>query len=240
MITLDLTIPTCWQELTPKQLRYAYFLISEGYTPEALKTYCLFRWTGIEVLAPEGDGYAVRYQYNRYHFTTLQIAELISRLDWLDQLPLVPVRLHKITGKTAAPADLQGLPFERYIYCDNLYQGYLHTKNTDLLVEMAAVLYNCPTIKLTPEERISIFYWFASVKQLFSRKFFHFFTAAPASQSLDIERQLTETMNAQIRALTKGDITKEQVVLQMDVWRALTELDAQAADYEELKKQPNA
>jgi hypothetical protein len=44
-------------------------------------------------------------------------------------------------------------------------------------------------------------------------------------------------MNAQIRALTKGDITKENTVLKMDVWRALTELDAQAADREELKKQ---
>ena len=48
--------------------------------------------------------------------------------------------------------------------------------------------------------------------------------------------QLTEAMNTQIRALTKGDITKEQQVLQMDVHRALTELDAQAREYEELKK----
>lgn len=33
-------------------------------------------------------------------------------------------------------------------------------------------------------------------------------------------------MNAQIRALTGGDVTKERAVLQMDCWRALTELDA--------------
>lgn len=102
---------------------------------------------------------------------------------------------------------------------------------------MAAVLYDSPTIKLLPEERISIFYWFASVKALFARKFTHFFMSAPMSKSLDLERQITETMNAQIRALTKGDITKENTVLKMDVWRALTELDAQAADREELKKQ---
>ena len=31
-------------------------------------------------------------------------------------------------------------------------------------------------------------------------------------------------MNAQIRALTGGDITKEEAVLSMDTWRALTEL----------------
>ena len=43
-------------------------------------------------------------------------------------------------------------------------------------------------------------------------------------------------MNAQIRALTGGDITKEKAVLAMDTWRALTELDAKARDYEELER----
>ena len=43
-------------------------------------------------------------------------------------------------------------------------------------------------------------------------------------------------MNAQIRALTKGDITKEAEVLKMDVWRALTELDAIAYENQELDR----
>ena len=43
-------------------------------------------------------------------------------------------------------------------------------------------------------------------------------------------------MNAQIRALTKGDITKEKQVLAMDTWRALAELDAQAKEYEEMQR----
>ena len=43
-------------------------------------------------------------------------------------------------------------------------------------------------------------------------------------------------MNAQIRALTGGDITKEREVLKMDCWRALTELDAKAKDYEDMRK----
>ena len=34
-------------------------------------------------------------------------------------------------------------------------------------------------------------------------------------------------MNAQIRALTKGDVTKEKEILALDTWRALTELNAQ-------------
>lgn len=52
----------------------------------------------------------------------------------------------------------------------------------------------------------------------------------------NIGEQVTEAMNAQIRALTKGDITKEKEVLAMDCWRALTELNAQAKEYEELNR----
>ena len=54
------------------------------------------------------------------------------------------------------------------------------------------------------------------------------------SASLSIHLQ--ESMDAQIRALTKGDVTKEAEVLQLDTWRALTELNAQAKEYEELRK----
>ena len=53
----------------------------------------------------------------------------------------------------------------------------------------------------------------------------------------DMQAHLQNIMDTQIRALTKGDITKEREVLQMDVHRALTELDAQAKEYEELKRE---
>ena len=49
-------------------------------------------------------------------------------------------------------------------------------------------------------------------------------------------QQLQEPMNAQIHALTGRDITKEREVLKMDCWRALTELDAKAKDYEDMRK----
>ena len=48
---------------------------------------------------------------------------------------------------------------------------------------------------------------------------------------------LRTAMNAQIRVLTGGDITKEEAVLSMDTWRALTELDAKAKEVEDIKRQ---
>ena len=47
-------------------------------------------------------------------------------------------------------------------------------------------------------------------------------------------------MNAQIRALTKGDVTKEAEVLALDTWRALTELNVQAKEYKELNAKTKA
>lgn len=88
------------------------------------------------------------------------------------------------------------------------------------------------------------FYWFASVKANFTRLFPHFFTNIPQEKSnllgsanLGVGEELRQAMNAQIRALTGGDITKEAAILQMDCWRALTELDAKAQEAQELRNQ---
>ena len=132
IMNLNLTVPTCWQELNQKQLRYVYYLLAEGYSKEALQTHCLCRWSGLEILCPEGDGYSVRHNFARHHVTALQVAEVLSHLDWLLQLPFVPIRLSEIQGHAAARADLQGVSFEQYLILENLFQGYLVTKNLSL------------------------------------------------------------------------------------------------------------
>ena len=92
-------------------------------------------------------------------------------------------------------------------------------------------------IRLSKEEATSIFYWFTSLKRYFASLFTHFFGIANDGEAgMMSYKQLRDNMNTQIRALTGGDITKEREVLQMDCWRALTELDAKAKDYEELQK----
>ena len=129
---------------------------------------------------------------------------------------------------------------------ENLYQGFLSTQKDALLDDLAHVLYPGCSASLTPEERISIFYWVASLKDMFARRFPDFFQPATANaenllgSSPNIGKQLQESMDAQIRALTKGDITKEKEILSLDTWRALTELNAQAKEYKQINAQINA
>ena len=243
--TIDIKLPTRWEELTQKQLRYLFGLIAQGYSIDEVKAFCLFRWNKITILHRYGDnGYMCKKGKQRFVITALQVAQAIAALDWIKTLPATPIRLERIGRLRAIAADFQGVPFETFIICDNLYQGYISTQDDRLLDEMAHHLYRSKyfslIIRLSPADRISVFYWFASLKAMFSREFRNFLQPATSDNAnlLDSDRSqyeiLTAAVNAQIRALTKGDVTKEKEVLALDTWRALTELDALAREYQEL------
>ncbi len=242
-MNLKITLPTCWQELTPSQLRYVYFLLSQNYSAEEVKTYCHVRFGNLTIVGREENGYRINFDHKSYLITAQQIAEQLRHLSWLDALPLLPLRLAQIGKHNAISADLAGVPFRDYLYCDNLYTGYLHTQNADLLTDIAKVLYNTEDISLTEEEQISVFYRFASLKAYYQRRFRYLFDTTPQqgdnllSDQSSTQVKLQAAMDNQIRALTKGDITKEDQVLATDTLRALTELDALAREYQELQKE---
>ena len=247
MKTINLIVPRGWHELDDKQLRYFFGLLADDYTSAEIRTLCLLRWSGLKVIYRHNSDFVVRLGKDDFKLSATVVADTIEALKWLDEIPSFPVRLSHIGKCTAIPSDLQSVPFEKFIYCDNLYQGYLHTKNDSLIDEMMKVLYHSPhstlpsKLHLSSVERINVFYWFASLKQYFAKTFNHFFQQTDSTDgnllgsAKSIGEQVTEAMNAQIRALTKGDITKEKEVLAMDCWRALTELNAQAKEYQELR-----
>lgn len=241
MATISITVPRSWNELTDQQLYFLYRLICENIDSSQIKTLCLLKWANIKIKHRYADGYEVKRGKDSFVVTPELLAVAINALDWIDDFPAVPVRISKIKRNKALPADLQGVPLEKYLYCDNLYQGFLHTQNHSLLLDMARILYNAPRLHLNQIEKISIFYWWTALKSLLSHSFPTFFQPAGVSSQADmlnenIGQQLREAMNTQIRALTKGDITKEKEVLSMDLWRAFAELEAQAKEYEEIKR----
>ena len=235
--TIDLSIPKSWQELPDKELRFVFRLLNGNYSITQVKTMCLLRWAKMKVLRQEGAIFIMRLGKQVFPISALQITEAITNMNWLGDFPSVPVRLSRIGFHRAVRADLQNVTFEDFLTLDNLYQGYLQTQKEDLLHDMALILYQARFIRLTKEEATCIFYWFTSVKRYFASLFTNFFSSATDGEAFSPSyKQLQDNVNTQIRALTGGDITKEREVLQMDCWRALTELDAKAKDYDELKK----
>lgn len=236
-ISINFILPDDWQELGDKRLRYVYELIAAEHTTDEIKTICLLRWSGTKVIGRQDSGsYLLKKGKLLFEVTSVTLAELLPHLAWLGSLPTVPVRLSKINRQQALPADFEGVPFETYIICDNLYQGYLSTQNDALLDQLGATLYG-KSMTFKPAERINIFYWFAALKETLSKKYSDFFqplAGVDDGNLLGSSTSVEDAMNAQIRALTKGDITKEAEVLALDTHRALTELNAQAREYKEL------
>lgn len=224
MAVINLIVPASWDQLTQQQLRYACFLLSSGhYTREQVEALTLIRWSkcleGHVLPAPD------------------RLAPFLTQMEWLFNIPDTPVRLEEIHRAKAVHPMLRGVPFEHWLILENTYQGYLRTKQQHLIENMTPYLYG-HRIPLSAAEAYSIFLWMAAVKRLFAARFPHFFLPSPVTQEEpeDMHNSLRRNMNMQIRALTKGDITKEKEILAMDTWRALTELDAQAEEYEQIKK----
>ena len=236
---IDLSIPKSWHELQDKDLRFVYKLLTSAYTLAQIKTMCLLRWVHLKVVRREGAVFIVSHQKQTFPLSALQISEAAQSLDWLGDFPLNPVRLSRIGIYRPVRADFQNVSFGDFLALDNLYQGFLQTQDPRLLHDMALIMYQTRHIHLSKVEQINIFYWFTSLKRWFANMFTHFFRMEKAdanSPTLNY-RLLQQNMNTQIRALTGGDITKEREVLAMDCWRALTELEAKALDYEEMKQQ---
>ena len=241
----NISLPTSWAELTDKQLQMVYNLFARDLSAAEVKTLCLVKWNGLKVLSQLPDKrFLIKRGKEVVHLSTRQIQQATSVLDFLDSFAPMPIRIARIGKYRALPADFEKVPFEQYLYVDNLFQGYLNTQSDELLQQMAQVLYGSDRVKPSKAHLVGVFYWMASLKQYFAGLFPNFYKPASDNSNgnllgngqSDIYSQLRDSTNAMIRALTGGDITKEAAIMKMDTWRALTELDAKAREAEELRK----
>lgn len=62
MQTIDITLPTSWQELTQKQLREVFTLLALDLDFEEIRAMCLMKWAGISPEYSEtDDAVIIRY-----------------------------------------------------------------------------------------------------------------------------------------------------------------------------------
>ena len=249
MEAFSISLPKSWEELTDEQLLFFFRQVARDLPMNEVLALCVCKWAELVVLChTDKHAYLIKDKKSKRQVVLAdwQVTFAARQLAFLESFAPMPVRIAVIGGASAVAADLQAVPFEDYLACENYYQGFLHTQSMECLAEMAHLLYPKLSDKacLEKAELLSVFYWFASVKANFTRMFPHFFTNIPQEKSnllgsadLGVGEELRQAMNAQIRALTGGDITKEAAILQMDCWRALTELDAKAQEAQELRNQ---
>lgn len=258
-MTIDLKAPTSWSELTQEQLRVVLDLLAVERSPEAVKTYMLIYFCGLHVMRKTRHGWkfwtmvdgAKRVIYLR----TSEIRSFTRQFDFIDQLEDMDCRLDAVCGLHAVDVLLHGVSFGDYLMAEKYYQMFVSTRNMTWMDNVAMWLYRgdnglaagtgeavddegvkVEEVSLTPGERLGTMLWYLHVKRVMTDNFPHFFQPGGEDGHALSGKEIQRLYDIQLRALTGGDATKEKDVLDLDCWRALTELDAKAREAEELEK----
>lgn len=135
---------------------------------------------------------------------------------------------------------IRDVTFFDYLQLEKNYQLYLIHKDDKFLKKMGWILYRNEAGKADETaifqsyELLNVFMWYSSIKGYLAENFPHFFK--PSKEGGELKQEdLMPAMQAQIRALTDGDITKQQAVYDSLCWDALSELDNKAREAEEFK-----
>ena len=227
--SIDLYAPTSWQKMTQRQLRYVLTLLSlfdNLATVKEPQSYrCWFR---------------PAWWKPRRWFTlqVWQVQSFIRQFDFIDPFDGMDVRLERIHGCRAVDDILDHYPFGDYLLAEQYYQLAVSSGKPEMIEKLATFLYvkrngkHPKRLSLSPAEQMGTLRWFAHVKSFFAERWPHFFRKVDADiEELDID--LMGAMDAQIRALTEGDITKEETIKALPCWRALTELNEKAREAKE-------
>lgn len=247
METIDITMPKSWLELTAK----IYKDVCKAFAAPHLsvldiKIALMLRWEKMKVVKSEENNHIISIKtggtVQLIKLSDDEIYNLSTIMNWLEDLPPVSLRPDMICGRRARDKGLESLTFEQFIILDNTLQGYIATLDNKLLLQIGRILYPDNTLfgifrrfRPKPWQMTAILFWISGAKKLFAKRYPTFFQPTAGKQKrldADIIRRNVETM---LRALTKGDITKDRQIRDAPLYAALAELEAIAIESEKLK-----
>lgn len=241
---MEFTLPTSWGELTQQQLRTVLTLYAvladqtDGMTEVKISAWANFCRVGIQRRTDQGWLCILLDGGGQFLLDPELMPSVLEPLGWLDHPEEMTVRIEKVGDFKAREMYLGDLAFGEFLALENYYQSYLVTREDECLRLMATILYGMTrqqAARLKPDILLGIFLWYGAAKKHWADIFCHFFKPA-ANGSAGTQEDQRESMNAQIRLLTKGDVTKNDQVLNTPLEPALAELDALAREAEEIKK----
>lgn len=259
--SIDLYAPTSWAKMTQQQLRYVLTLLSFLEDLTTIKTYMLIRLSGIHIAGytvrtshDQPKSYRCWFRpawWKPRRWFTLeawQVESMIRQFDFIDPFDGMDVRLERIHGCRAVDDILDHYPFGDYLMAEQYYQLAVSSGKPEMIEKLATYLYvrtkrygflwlrkkdvHPKRLSLSPAEQMGTLRWFAHVKSVFAERWSYFFRRVDADIE-EMDMDLMGAMDAQIRALTEGDITKEETIKKLPCWRALTELNQKAREAKE-------
>lgn len=242
-------VPTSWQEVGEGHYAALMELLSLHDAPTA-KLLAFLLLAGIKVLADHGaDRKVVSVEGVVCSVDKRTLAMGAEEVSFILTPPDYPRRFDEWEGAKARDAEFHGVPFGIWLQAEGIWQQHLAeleaapedvaspTVDSDYSETLARLLYpGLPEgFKSSPTFHTMMFCWMCGLKQYFAALFPHLFRKK--GSAAEIVAELRDITFSQLRALTGGDITKEEDVLNADTWSALSELNAKAREAEEMDRE---
>ena len=245
METLNLIAPKNWGEMTEKQMRFVAKLQIAEMAEDKIWTRCFINFTGLKPLVCKDQ---ICY-FAKKRFKGFLSLDLFDVKSFTEQLKFTTQSYYGIKpiakmGKyIPCDAIFKDISFLQYLEAENHYQAYIFTNKESHLHLMMATLYKRKGEKYDnryPEDRAHYFasrskeeklltvMWMLGVKATLTKKFKYLFASENQEEDSETQNEAPDMyaiIQNQMRALTDGDITKREKVLQANAWDALDELN---------------
>lgn len=245
-------LPLSWQEVDRKNFVSLCRILAHQDITDSSAPLFFLAVTGLTPISAMGN-YSIFETRDKkiVQLDNSQLAVAVEKLAWIDKPNDSLYKNHEITQYMAhlGCTDILKWPFAKFLAVDALFSASLGTsdhavksqskfalemlrdENSKLKISKSILL------RLYSPQRIALFLYFSAFKDFIAKRFTHLF--APQNDSaiaLPSDSSVADSINAQIRALTKGDVTAEEKVLAIQTGRALTELNELAREYKEFKQ----
>lgn len=237
-----MNVPSKWADLSPRQFRLVCSLFAADIPADCFDSILFLRLARLRAIAAASGEDGPVVQSGRRIFMLRHDAGGLAcdSVAWVHEVAPLDALRHLVgtVHKSAVDLRLKDLSFGAFVAADSSYAGYVSTGKPELADRIVRTLW--PRIrKIRNWHRPAAVIWFSAVKSWLADVYPDLF-AEPDREDMFASRgsspaDVRKSVNVQIRALTKGDITAEERVLAAPLHRALTELDALAREYKEFK-----
>lgn len=252
-MNIEIKIPSSWHELSDAQAAViiSILTLADGLTQDEAVIISALRISGIRLLMATQEGALLKIPAiytkdnigrQRPVITEIpyqRLTGLISAMQWILDMPAIPWRPTRLMNSTPVERHLNDLSFGQWLRVDALFRSYNSSSSPDPEKFRALLKILVPKARRSPArwEHRAVIMWMASVNTYLTARYPDLFRRLSDNTAGTIAPQsLQKQVDAQLRALTKGDPLKEDAVLRLPLHRALTELNAQAAEYDRIRR----
>lgn len=257
MTNLHINIPTSWPDVSRDKLTDIAALFFQNLSPQKFKAKAVMILAGLKRVK-NGDKYfdinanQMRYEFRHYeqgnvYITNEQLRAMSEYCSFLlDEIhDIEPLRFRILKNPDKR---IYKSIFDQYLNAENEFEAYKNTGREVHLERLMAVFYRYPWQRfndnwlqrrsrkfrrLSLKKKYLAFMWYAGVRAYISQRFPHLFKGGDENNEPDMFEQVTNML----RALNKGDVTRNKALLKSNVYEALAELEHMSEEAENLKNQ---